>query len=61
MTGESEFPEGEEADADDELVMGSGGPDCERSGRVKNPTWRTLGSLTVRALRRASISDGIAA
>lgn len=62
MTGERELPEGEWSeiggeDAEEE-VIGSGGPESDRSGGapgVKNPTLRTLGSITVRAARRGSI------
>lgn len=62
MTGERELPEGERSDAggeeDEAAATGSGGPETERSGGApgaKNPTWRTLGSITVRGARRGSI------
>lgn len=43
-----------------EVEIGSGGPEKERSGGgAKNPTWRILGSLTVREARRESIRLGI--
>lgn len=43
-----------------EVEIGSGGPEKERSGGgAKNPTWRILGSLTVREARRGSIRLGI--
>lgn len=42
-----------------EVEIGSGGPEKERSGGgAKNPTWRILGSLTVREARRGSIRLG---
>lgn len=63
MTGERELPEGERSETGGEEaeveVIGSGGLEKDRSGKapgVKNPTWRTLGSITVRAGRRDSIS-----
>jgi hypothetical protein len=62
MTGERELPEGERSeiggDDGEEEVIGSGGPESDWSGGapgVKNPTLRTLGSITVRAARRGSI------
>ncbi|MFS7948715.1 hypothetical protein Hanom_Chr06g00563171 [Helianthus anomalus] len=56
MTGESEVPEGERLDkGGDEVEDGGKGTDWERSGGVKKPTWRTLGSMTVRGARRWSI------
>lgn len=62
MTGERELPEGERSDtrgdeAEDDAI-GAGGPETERSGGapgVKKPTFRTLGSITVRGDRRGSI------
>lgn len=58
MTGDKELPEGEMSETSGGDEVGSGGPDRERSGGAagaKNPTWRTLGSLTVRGTRRDSI------
>lgn len=62
MTGERELPEGERSgiggEDEEEEVIGSGGPESDRSGGApgaKNPTLRTLGSITVRAARRGSI------
>lgn len=55
MTGERECPAGESETGGDDPAAG---PDCVRSGResgVTNPTWRTLGSITIRAARRASM------
>ena len=54
------MPEGEISDTggEDEAKVGSGGPDWKRSGGApgaKNPTWRTLGSITAREARRESI------
>lgn len=58
MTGDKELPAGEMSETGGEEEVGSGGPERERSGGAKNPTCRTLGSLTVRGTRRASIWGG---
>lgn len=58
MTGDKELPEGETSDTGGDEDVGAGGPDSERSSGAagaKNPTCRTLGSLTVRGTRRGSI------
>lgn len=60
MTGERELLAGESASGGEPAA---GAPDCVRPGcegaggavEVKKPTWRTLGSITARELRRASI------
>lgn len=56
MTGDNELPEGERSDNGGvELGFCGNGTDWERSGGAKKPTWRTLGSMTVRVARRGSI------
>lgn len=51
MTGERELPEGEGEEIGDEEVRSGWGPG------VKKPTWRTMGSGTVRDPRRGSIAE----
>lgn len=58
MTGEKELPEGERS------VTGGREEGDRPSGLLgpagaKNPTWRTFGSITVRAARRWSIGDSV--
>lgn len=51
MTGERELAAGETSSE-----IRCGGPDRERSGGAKNPTLRTLGSITARGALRASMT-----
>lgn len=62
MTGERELPEGDRSDTggdeEEDDTIGAGGTETVRSGGApgaKNPTCRTLGSITVRGDRRGSI------
>lgn len=61
MTGERVLPEGERSETGGEDEDGSGGVEWDRVGGApgaKNPTWRTLGSMTVRGTRRESMGGG---
>lgn len=61
ITGDKELPEGETSETGGDEDVGSGGPELGPSGGptgAKNPTCRTLGSLTVRGTRRGSIYPG---
>ena len=60
MTGERELLAGESERGGEGVAVG--GPDWVRAGKVsaegvKKPTWRTLGSMTVREARRASMES----
>lgn len=59
MTGEREGERSDTGgDEEEDDAIGAGGPETARSGGApgaKNPTCRTLGSITVRGARRGSI------